>query len=80
MMMNVMIENNDHVTPSVEDLADWADNYGMTFPVVADDGGTEFYKYTTGGLPTMVLLDRGMLITTSKGDWVEESNIEDLLK
>ena len=54
-----MIENSSGGTPSPAELANWASNYGLTFPVVADgdmgetggyiwaDGASSFYQPTT---------------------------------
>ena len=50
----------------------WADEYGLTFPTLVDDG--TFYNAfasATGegtiGLPLMVLIDRGMVVKKSMG-------------
>lgn len=78
MLMNVIIENNDSETPSQEDLAGWADNYGMDLPVVADPGGEQFWKYGSGGLPTIVLIDHGMILE-SVNEGAGRSEVEALL-
>lgn len=65
MFLEVMIENNDSETPSVDDLAEWAGTYGLTMPVLADEGETVVYSFATGGsigLPYTVLLDRGEVV------------------
>jgi hypothetical protein len=50
----------------------------MDFPVLADPEGTEFWKYTSGGLPTIVLIDHGvMLSSVNKG--AGEADIEELI-
>ena len=66
MFWEVMIENNESVTPSVEELGEWADTYGLTMPVLADEGEQMLYSFATGsiGLPYTVLIDRGMVVTS----------------
>lgn len=78
MVLEVIIENNDNVTPSQEDLVDWADNYGLTMPVLADDGASVMWRYSSGGLPTIVLIDRGMVLS-SVDEFAHEAEIEALL-
>lgn len=64
MFWEVIIENNDSVPPSVEDLQSWADEYGMTMPVLADTGPmlSAFASGGGVGLPYTVLIDRGMVV------------------
>ena len=64
MFLEVIIENNDSVVPSVDDLNTWADTYGLTMPVLADEPQM-VYQFATGGsigLPYTVLLDRGVVV------------------
>ncbi len=64
MFLEIMIENNDSVTPSVDELGEWADTYGLTMPVLADQDEAVMYTYASGsiGLPYTVLLDRGVVV------------------
>ncbi len=78
MLIEAIIENNESVTPTQDDLVDWADNYGMTFPVVADDGASVMWRYSDGGLPTLVLIDHGMVLD-SVNEGAHESEIDALL-
>jgi peroxiredoxin len=79
MFLEIIIENNDSETPSVEDLGEWADNYGLTMPVLADEGESVLYSYATGsiGLPYTVLLDRGVVVDSVGSASVGE--MDDLL-
>jgi len=47
---------------SVEDAAEWADEYGITFPVMADTLGTVDQIYGMGALPVNVVIDRGFVV------------------
>lgn len=79
MLVEVLIENNDRVQPTVPDLGEWADTYKMTFPVLQEEEGEgNFWLYSDGGLPTKVLLDHGSAIDISHKDF-NEPEIEDLL-
>ena len=81
-----MIENSDRVPPSVEDIAGWADQYGLSHPVLIDGGGSITSKFLNGdpnftgsyGLPSMHLLDKGMVVDVVN-DWVSASQVEALL-
>ena len=77
-MINAVIETNEYVTPTQDDLAGWANDFNMTFPVVADDGASVMRRYSSGGLPTIVLIDRGMVLD-SVDEWAQEGEIEALL-
>ncbi len=66
MLINVVIENNRNQPPSEEELAGWADKYGMTFPVLSDEEGV-IWQYADGssiGLPFKVLMDDGAEIVS----------------
>ena len=80
MFWEVIIENNESVTPSVEELGEWADTYGMTMPVLADDGSAMLYSYASGsvGLPYTMVIDRGMVIDGNVGT-APVSQMDDLL-
>jgi hypothetical protein len=82
MVLEVMIENNQSRTPKVSELEDWADNYGLTMPVLAD-ADLQMWNYADGmsqvGLPFTVVLDRGVVIdTTTSG--ANDSRAVKLLK
>lgn len=47
---------------TVEQAAEWADEYGITFPVLADTQGTVDQIYGMGALPVNVVIDRGFVV------------------
>jgi len=69
--------------PSQEDLMEWANDYGLTHPVLADPGFDEIVNYLWAdpnfsgqfGLPNMELLSPGMVVESSNG-WVNAGDIE----
>ena len=67
LVMNLMGENNDSQPPTQEELGEWADAYGLTFPVLSDPNFGMGYTYVPGGgsLPFLALIDRGMVITAT---------------
>jgi len=79
MFLEIIIENNDSESPSVDDLTEWADTYGLTMPVLADAGSSVLYTYASGsiGLPYTVLLDRGVVVESVGSASVGE--MDDLL-
>ena len=80
--MTLIIENSSGGTPSPDELANWASNYGLTFPVVADgdmgvtggfiwaDGVSSFY------LPTKHLIGPGMEVLAINESFISPSLIE----
>lgn len=80
MFLEVIIENNDNQVPSVDDLNTWADTYGLSMPVLADEQSI-VYQFATGGsigLPYTVLLDRGMVVQDGIGS-ASVSQMDNLL-
>ena len=66
MLIDVVIENERSKPPSEKELADWADTYGMTFPVLSDEDGV-IWNYAEGGsvgLPFKILMDDGAEIVS----------------
>ena len=60
-LIDVVIENERGKAPSTQELADWADKYGMTFPVLSDKESV-IWSYAEGnsiGLPFKILMDDG---------------------
>lgn len=65
MVISMVIEDESGRAPSEGQLLDWATQYGMTFPVLADPDGDVMWSYAGGGsvgLPFTVLLDRGNVV------------------
>lgn len=78
MPLFILGENNDSETPTTDDLKEWADNYGITSPVLADAGWATAYAYNfPGGLPYRVLMDQGVEIVDE--DMPDETDIAALL-
>ena len=65
MILEVIVENNEGASPSVEELNEWKDSYGLTMPVLAGSDDL-MYKYAEGmssvGLPFTVVMDPGLEI------------------
>ena len=65
MVVEVMTEKVDGSPADVDTLNTWADEYGLTLPVLADPNSTTLWTYASGGsvgLPFTVVLDRGMVV------------------
>ncbi|MDP2316963.1 MAG: hypothetical protein Q8P41_28985 [Pseudomonadota bacterium] len=51
---------------STGDLAGWADDFGLTHPVVGDGDGAFFWTFSRySAWPMVVLIDHGMVITSA---------------
>ena len=73
--LTVLIENATGSPPAVTDLAQWADTFGITIPVLAGDRGMIDYSATTGypitAWPTLVVIDREMVLQHGITGWSE---------
>ena len=79
-VVTLITENYDAETPSQDNLEEWAEEYGLTSPVLAD-GDEVAERYSERGelsLPSMTLIGPGAEVLIADGD-VEESDIEDAL-
>ncbi len=80
MILEIMIEDNSGGDVDQEELNVWADQYGLTMPVISDPGSSTMYSYATGGsvyLPFTVLVDKGAVV--KKIDNVDISDLDALL-
>jgi hypothetical protein len=77
-IISMYAETYSGSTPTPADLTEWADQYGLTHPVVADPGAQTFYDIWGGGYtPANALIaPGGQLVTT---EWVEDADIEAVL-
>jgi hypothetical protein len=65
---------------ATRDLARWADEYGLTHPVVGDADGEFFWTFSRySAWPMVVLIDHGMVIT-SADEGADMRDVEDLLR
>ncbi len=76
MLLEIIIENDRSRDPSLSDLQDWANQYGLTMPVLADPGAGTMWAFADGqssvGLPFTVLIDHGVVSDTNyptERDW-----------
>ena len=67
MVLEIIIEDESSNAPDNDDLVSWADQYGLTMPVLADPQSTTLYSFASGGvgLPFTVLLDRGVVVEST---------------
>ncbi len=81
MVITLLGENIYGQTPSRADLQEWAQSFGIHHPVLADSNFQVTARFIDGNqiaLPTMQLLDRGLVIQVRDG-WVSEGQVEQLL-
>jgi hypothetical protein len=52
-------DSPERTTPTTEQLMAWANQFGITSPVVADPNLGVYHRYGTGGLPQTILLGPG---------------------
>ena len=85
-VITLMGENNNVQTPTPSELMQWANQYGITHPVVVDPNFNETSQYLFADpsfngsfyLPNMQLLAPGRVVTISN-DWVTLSDIQQVL-
>ncbi|MES2642427.1 MAG: hypothetical protein V4850_23290 [Myxococcota bacterium] len=79
-MLTLLGEDVNSETVDLEDQQTWADTYGLTTPVLADDGyPTMWAMGGTGGLPFMALVARGGEILAA-GNAVADAEVEAALE
>jgi len=78
LIITLLTETLDGQPCAQEDLAEWADEYGQTFPVLSDvDGYIHTFTPKAGGkLPMEILLGPGVEILTVIDDITEQDLIE----
>lgn len=59
MVMQALYQNNDGSVPTADELAGWAEQYGLTFPVLADDAGVGNRFEKDFGIPTLTVIGYG---------------------
>ena len=63
MVMTMLTADAQNNVADAEDCAQWADAYGSTHPVVADDQGFTWETMAGGySFPFYMLVDRGMVV------------------
>lgn len=76
-MLEIIIQNLDAQPPSVSELGEWADEYGLTMPVLSDENFvlTQYSGVAVPGLPYTVVIDRGVVIESSKSGAQEDAAV-----
>lgn len=76
MILEVMVEDNDGSTPDPSRMADWADTYDLTMPVLAGNDDL-LWSYAVGssiGLPyTMIIDPDAVIYSVASGTQVDEA-------
>ena len=80
MIVTLILETYDEVPPNQEDLQDWANEYGQTFPVLSDTllVTHRFAMRGEASLPSQSLIGPGGEVLVADGD-VSEEDIEAVL-
>ena len=76
-IVTLLVEAESNVTATVDDLNTWADEYGITHPVVTDPEWEVINSYSERehpALPALTLIAPGMEILETSGT-VEEADI-----
>ena len=77
-MITLLGETMSGGTPTQGDLADWANNFGINHPVVADTGFNVTFRFVQGysvGLPSMSLIEAGGEVLYAN-TWLGESQVQ----
>ena len=87
LIFHMMIDDNSNGGGVTDDgfLAAWADQYGLTFPVVKDDsseamGMVRQGSLYRGGIPFMMLLDRDLVVVQAETGSGSESRLVETAK
>ena len=77
-MITLLGENNSGQTPSQGELQQWASQFGINHPVVADTGFGVTFRFVQGysvGLPSMSLIEAGGEVLYAN-TWIGESQVQ----
>ena len=72
-------QNNSGEAPSGSEIEEWVELHGMeNVPTVVDSGDVIYSRWPTGYIPTVALLEPGMIVNYY-GNSIDESAIESVL-
>ncbi len=78
MIISLMAENDFGTPPTQGELTSWANNHGLSTPVLSDPGWQTFDTFwNTNFTPAGILLAPGMQVV--KKDWISEADIVSVL-
>jgi hypothetical protein len=78
-VIQLKAQNSSSQTPSQADLESWADNFGITFPVLADSNWTVMRRWEQDNyIPSHTLLAPGMKVV-KVDEKVSDADVEAIL-
>ncbi len=77
MIISAWSETESGELPSPEELARWADAYGISTPVVADPSSSIYWRFGQGSLPDGALLGPGAVVLNT--GFINDGMIESAL-
>ena len=80
MYLTLLPENESGQVPSQDDLNEWADDYGISAPVLADDQGFGYQIEPNGRYPTLMVLDRELKVVEDRVEPAEDAVIRALIE
>ena len=79
MPIYLIAEDNEYNATTTEDASDWANTFGLTFPVLADSGWSIGNRFELDNyIPSYTLIGSGMEVVEVDGD-ISDADIEALL-
>ena len=79
MPIYLIAEDNEYNATTTEDASDWANTFGLTFPVLADSGWSIGNRFELDNyIPSYTLIGPGMEVVEVDGD-ISDADIEALL-
>ena len=82
MVLTVLTEDGDRNVPDAADCTEWASAYGATHPILGDTNGFVEAVMSEGlRYPFSMLIDRGMVVTTTDTDTrsISEAEMHELM-
>jgi peroxiredoxin len=73
--LTLLAENESFEVPSQEDLEEWATDYGITAPILADSVGYAYEVEPNSGWPALVLIGRDMVIEVERVTPAEDATV-----
>jgi hypothetical protein len=81
MVLTILTADAENNIADEDDCGDWAEAYGSTHPILADEPGFSVHAMNEGGasFPFYMLVDRGMVVDSIVGGGDGEITEEDIV-
>lgn len=73
--LSVLSQNLDNQPPTLDDLVEWAEYYGITAPILSDDGSYTGQVVTDNSFPRLMVIDRTLRIANPNVQPIDDATV-----